>query len=156
MVGYLVGEEGPLAGLTVSFEEGDEWILGRDPDTAQRVLEDPMVSRRHALVRKTPEGYILESFSTVNPVTQNGKIVSEPVFLKEGDILQIGSTYFRFSEKEPTEAQEAGELPPAEVEDFSSLRIGLTGDGRWLLKVVSGPNSGAESVLQKGETYILG
>jgi len=37
MKGYLVAEEGPLAGLILSFEEGiedHEWVLGRDPDVA--------------------------------------------------------------------------------------------------------------------------
>ena len=160
MTGFLIGEEGPLTGLTISFEEGEEWIVGRDPDSAQIVLEDPMVSRKHAFVRKTPEGYLLENYSTVNPVTQNGMVVTEPIYLKEGDILQIGSTYFRFSEKEAAPKKEELEAFSEAKEgaplDFSALNLGLTTDARWLLKVISGPNSGAESALQKGSTYILG
>ena len=45
MNGYLVAEEGPLAGMTVAFEEGiddQEWLLGRDPESVDVVLEDPM------------------------------------------------------------------------------------------------------------------
>jgi hypothetical protein len=38
MTGYLIAEEGPLAGLVVRFEEGQEWILGRDPDEVFTVL----------------------------------------------------------------------------------------------------------------------
>lgn len=160
MTGFLIGEEGPLSGLTISFEEGDEWLLGRDPEAVQVVLEDPMVSRRHALVQKTPEGFLLENFSTVNPVTQNGMVVADPIFLKEGDILHIGSTYFRFTEKGARAAEEELEAFPARGEgaplDLSALNLGLTSDARWLLKVISGPNSGAESGLQKGSTYIVG
>ena len=160
MTGFLIGEEGPLSGLTVSFEEGDEWVVGRDPDSAQIVLEDPMVSRKHAFVRKTPEGFLLENYSTVNPVTQNGKVVAEAIYLKEGDILQIGSTYFRFSEKAAAPREEELEAFPSGKEgaalDLSALNLGLTTDARWLMKVISGPNSGAESGLQKGSTYILG
>src|SRR3989338_2965570 len=74
MAPFLIGEEGPLSGLTVSFEEGDEWVIGRDPDLARVVLEDPMVSRKHACVRRTDLGYLLDNYSTVNPVTQNGKV----------------------------------------------------------------------------------
>ena len=50
MAGHLIAEEGPLAGLVISFEEGEEWLLGRDPDEATIVLEDPMVSRKHVSV----------------------------------------------------------------------------------------------------------
>ncbi len=159
MTGFLIGEQGPLSGLTVSFEEGEEWVIGRDPDTAQVVLEDPMVSRKHAMVSKTPEGFLLDNFSTVNPVTQNGKVVSEPIYLKEGDILQIGSTYFRFAEKEPgakTELEAFPEKREVGILDISALNLGIIGEARWLLKVITGPNSGAESGLQKGSTYVLG
>lgn len=159
MVGFLIGEEGPLAGFTVDFKDGKEWILGRDPEFATLVLEDPMVSRKHARVRSTPEGYELENFSTVNPVTQNGKIVSDPIYLVEGDILQIGSTYFRFTQHAPDSDEEIGALPasePSVASELKGLNLGLTTEGRYLIKVVSGPNAGAESPLLKGETYILG
>ena len=99
MTGYLIAEEGPLAGLVVRLEDTDQWVLGRDPDEVSIVLEDPMVSRKHVICKLTAEGYILENLSSVNPVTQNGKVITEPVLLREHDILQIGSTFFRFSEK---------------------------------------------------------
>ena len=163
MAGYLIAEEGPLAGLVVRFEEGEEWTLGRDPDEVSLVLEDPMVSRKHVICRLTAEGYILENLSSVNPATQNGKVITEPVLLREGDILQIGSTFFRFSEKTPTFAEPFETiLPPEEPqvieekEDLSSVSVEAGGEVRWLLKVVSGPNSGAEFAMQRGSTYILG
>lgn len=163
MAGYLIAEEGPLAGLVVRFEEGEEWILGRDPDEVTIVLEDPMVSRKHVICRLTAEGYILENLSSVNPATQNGKVITEPVLLREGDILQVGSTFFRFSEKAPSFYEPYEVIhPPIETEvveekeDLSSVNVEAAGEVRWLLKVISGPNSGAEFALQKGSTYILG
>jgi type III secretion system YscD/HrpQ family protein len=176
MNSYLIAEEGPLAGVTIAFEEEagttNEWTLGRDPDTADIVLEDPMVSRRHVTVRLTPEGFILENLSSVNPATQNGMMVAEPVLLKEGDIIQIGSTFFHFTENEPEEASseyegfsEDEEAPPEEIgaeeahapaEAPSELHFGPSADTRWLLKVISGPNAGAEFSMVKGQTYLLG
>lgn len=164
MAGYLIAEEGPLAGLVVRFEEGEEWILGRDPDEVSIVLEDPMVSRKHVICRLTAEGYILENLSSVNPATQNGKVITEPVLLREGDILQIGSTFFRFTEQTPSffaEPSEEISLPQEaeaieEKEDLSSVNVEPGGEVRWLLKVISGPNSGAEFAMQRGSTYILG
>lgn len=162
MTGYLIAEEGPLAGLIVRLEEGEEWILGRDPDEVSIVLEDPMVSRKHVICRLTAEGYILENLSSVNPATQNGKVITEPVLLREGDILQIGSTFFRFSEKTPHLEEELyAEIssPPEiaeEKEDLSSVAVESLDEARWLLKVISGPNSGAEFAVHRGSTYILG
>jgi type III secretion system YscD/HrpQ family protein len=163
MAGYLVAEEGPLAGLIARFEEGEEWILGRDPDEVSIVLEDPMVSRKHVICRLTAEGYILENLSSVNPATQNGKVITEPVLLREGDILQVGSTFFRFTEKsQPIFAEPLEEVLPQETElveekeDLSSVSVETGSEVRWLLKVISGPNSGAEFALQPASTYILG
>lgn len=163
MAGYLIAEEGPLAGVTIRFEEGTEWVLGRDPDEVSIVLEDPMVSRRHVICRLTPEGFLLENLSSVNPATQNGKVIMDSVLLREGDILQIGSTFFRFTEIKPQETEE----PPAaanaeepihfeEMEDLSSVSFGTSDMTKWLLKVISGPNTGAEFALEKDSTYILG
>lgn len=158
MSAFLIGEEGPLAGLLVRFEEGEEWVLGRDPDVAGQVLEDPMVSRRHVICRLTPEGYVLENLSAVNPATQNGKVITEPTLLREGDIIQIGSTFFRFSEQEPTAVPSLApsfEELPFEEGDLSHLEA-TTPEERWMIKVISGPNTGAEFSLGKDKTYILG
>jgi len=161
MAGYLIAEEGPLSGLTIRFEEGNEWILGRDPDVAGTVLEDPMVSRRHVICRLTPEGYVLENLSSVNPATQNGKIISEPVLLHEGDIIQVGNTFFRFTEHVVNEGTESsspiGESSFDETStDLASLTIAPLPDTRWLLKVVAGPNAGAEFHMEKGASYVIG
>ncbi|MDN3505973.1 MAG: type III secretion system inner membrane ring subunit SctD [Simkaniaceae bacterium] len=164
MKGYLIAEEGPLAGLTVSFEDGEddrEWSLGRDPETSDIVLEDPMVSRKHALVSVTPEGFLFENLSSVNPATQNGMVIAEPVLLKEGDIIQIGSTFFNFTEKTPEVEQappEREEVLPAEEGGAmaSELHFGPSPDTRWLLKVISGPNAGAEFAMRKGSNYLIG
>lgn len=155
MAGYLIAEEGPLAGLTLHFEEGSEWVLGRDPDVSTFVLEDPMVSRRHVICRLNLDGYSLENLSTVNPATQNGKIISDPVLLQEGDILQIGNTFFRFTEKKPINDKDASAFLE-DPESLSSIQVSSLPHTRWLLKVVSGPNSGAEFPMQKGGIYTLG
>jgi len=154
MAGYLIAEEGPLSGFIVRFEEGTEWTLGRDPDVATIVLEDPMVSRKHAICTLTSEGFLLENLSTVNPATQNGKVIVEPVLLREGDILQIGSTFFRFTEKKP--AGEEKPLPEHEHPDLSSIQFVPEKETKWLLKVIAGPNAGAEFNMERASTYIVG
>ncbi len=152
MAGYLIAEEGPLSGQAIRFEEGNEWVLGRDPDEAGIVLEDPMVSRKHVICRLTGEGYVLENLSSVNPATQNGRVITEAVLLREGDIIQVGNTFFRFTEKNPSEKIEM----PAPFETHEQLSLEGSADARWLLKVVSGPNTGAEFNMEKASTYIVG
>jgi type III secretion system YscD/HrpQ family protein len=155
MAGYLIGEEGPLDGLILRFEEGTEWVMGRDPDVVGLVLEDPMVSRRHVICRLTAEGYVLENLSAVNPATQNGMIISEPVLLREGDIIQIGNTFFRFSESLP----KIEVIPPSLLEepaDLTSLSVSSAPEAKWMIKVITGPNAGAEFYMHKGKTYVIG
>lgn len=166
MSGYLIAEEGPLAGTTVSLLEekaSAQWTLGRDPDLCDVLLEDPMVSRKHAVISLTPEGFIFENLSSVNPATQNGKLIAEPVILKEGDILQIGTTFFRFTEIAPAvpiiseeEVPEEEEEPEIAHEPATEVPFGTTPETRWLLKVISGPNAGAEFAMRPGKSYLIG
>lgn len=158
MTGYLIAEEGPLSGTCIVFDNEDTWTIGRDPDEVSIVLEDPMVSRKHAICRLTSEGFILENLSTINPITQNGKVVADPVLLKENDIVQIGSTFFRFTlvaPKEPVfdEPQKdiMEDLEPIDLSDASTQA-----PSSWLLKVITGPNSGAEFNLKMNTSYTLG
>ena len=152
MAGYLIGEEGPLTGFVARFEEEEEWVLGRDPEVASIVLEDPLVSRRHVICRHTEEGYVLENVSTTNPALYNGQILIEPVLLQEGDLIKIGSSVFRFSHSYPN-------LEIEDVKDDTDLinvRIGSGSLGRFIIKVTNGPNAGAEFSMQKGSSYVLG
>ena len=162
MAAYLIAEEGPLAGLIIRMEEGEEWTLGRDPDEVTVTLEDPMVSRKHVVCRQTQEGYLLENLSSVNPATQNGKVIIDSVLLSEGDILQIGSTFFRFTEQAPAEEKTADTTPAEEplsfedYDDLSNITLGGSSLTRWLIKAISGPNAGGEFYLEKSKSYIIG
>ncbi|PWU13333.1 MAG: EscD/YscD/HrpQ family type III secretion system inner membrane ring protein [Chlamydiae bacterium] len=152
MAGYLIGEEGPLTGFVARFEEEEEWVLGRDPEVASIVLEDPLVSRRHVICRHTEGGYVLENVSTTNPALVNGQILIEPVLLQEGDLVKIGSSVFTFSHSYPNVESE-------DVKDDADLihvRIGSGSLGRFIIKVTNGPNAGAEFSMQKGSSYVLG
>ena len=169
MNGFLIAEEGPLAGLTIRMDSGDEWLIGRDPEASYQVLEDPMVSRRAAMIRKTDSGFFLENLSDVNPATVNGNPAKEPLLLTEGDTVQIGGTLFRFTEIDPEgeklpdekpaeeSLEEEQEEAPAESDDiFSSFKFTGGEETRWIIKVISGPNSGAEFALEPGTAAVIG
>ncbi len=161
MAGFLIAEEGPLTGLVIRFEEGEEWVLGRDPDVSYQAIEDPMVSRKHVICRKTDEGYLLENLSAINPASINGKVMEETVLLQEGDTVQIGNVFFRFTLKDPAmvkEIKEEVEAPTIyeEEDELGGLAFRGAANARWIIKVISGPNAGAEFGLHEGATLIIG
>lgn len=217
MAAKLVAEEGNLKGLVLSLDEGEQWIIGRDPDACQLLIEDPSASRRHLLCRNTPEGIVVENLSATNPVQVNEEEVKEPRLLQTGDSVKIGSGVFRFYAEaaaqlikedpvtsEPSASKNGTEHPaenlPQAIEDvniqqeapqpmankpqvqvseienpveerhntifdeenpddknvLAEIDFGLVDTGRWLLKVIGGPNNGAEFSMQSGSTYIIG
>ncbi|MDN3507746.1 MAG: type III secretion system inner membrane ring subunit SctD [Simkaniaceae bacterium] len=162
MAAFLIAEEGPLAGTVVRLEDGEEWVLGRDPDSATCLLEDPMISRKHVLCRETKEGYEIENLSAVNPALLNGNEIVEVLPLQEGDTLQIGDNLFRFTEKLPEMPEEDVDDDDDEATIFSdsspldSLSLTSSIPTRWMIKVVTGPNSGAEISLFADTTYTIG
>ena len=98
MPAHLIAEEGPLKGLVLNLE-GEEWIVGRDPDAADFVLEDSAVSRKHMRIVKRPDGIFIENLSKVNPAMVGDHEVVSRIRLKEGDKVKIGHTVFLFSEE---------------------------------------------------------
>ena len=96
MAAKLVAEEGLLKGLVLSLEDGDQWIIGRDPDACQLLVEDPSTSRKHLICRTSPEGILVENLSETNPTEVNEEKIKEPRLLRNGDAVKIGDGTFRF------------------------------------------------------------
>ena len=70
-----------------------EHVLGRAPECAV-CIDDPAVSRSHALITVRGTGVTVEDLGSRNGVTVNGKKALEPTALAEGDEIGIGDTYF--------------------------------------------------------------
>src|SRR5438874_1248153 len=93
----LVAEEGDLKGLVLPLEEGDTWVIGRDPDECQLVVEDPLTSRKHLIAKKTDLGITVQNLSSTNPILINDEATDdEPRLLQQGDTVKIGGETFRF------------------------------------------------------------
>ena len=85
--GRLVVTRGP--------NTGSEWDLehvittaGRHPDS-DIFLDDVTVSRRHAIFRRTPEGFVVRDVGSLNGTYVNRELV-EAATLTTGDEVQIG------------------------------------------------------------------
>lgn len=101
MPGVLaVREEG--GALRHVFEE--RAVIGRDPDCDIR-LASHSVSRRHALVEKTPNGWVVRDLGSANGTRVNGARVTEAP-LVAGAAVMFGEVeaLFTVESREPTGA----------------------------------------------------
>lgn len=256
MAEKFVAEEGVLKGLVLTFENGSEWTIGRDPDNCQLIVEDPEASKLHARCVRTEEGMLIENLSADQPTEVNGIALTGPMVLHPEDRVKIGSSIFRFqlgeqapnptgfgpqkdderkveekgvemSEMEaaqkgntsnngPEDQSPAQEMLTDEIEErheeselkelegddifaadehaidtekdsagkehpieqmtkeeemdtifrdeasekekdlLAEVNFDILETGRWLLKVVGGPNTGAEFSMQSSTTYLIG
>src|SRR4051812_3002415 len=86
----LVIQEGAGAGSHHPVD--GELILGREQSTANLVIPDAGVSRRHARVLPHNGGVIVEDLGSSNGTYVNGERISGPVELGTGDEVQLGAT----------------------------------------------------------------
>lgn len=85
----------------VSLTDGREYlvntvpfVIGREA-TAGLVVESDLVSRRHAELLAVPGGNSLVDLSS-NGVWVNGRRITAPVMLRQGDVIRVGDAEFRY------------------------------------------------------------
>jgi len=87
-------------GRVVSLTDGREYavgqslVFGRDA-SCEVVITNKDVSRRHAEIMPTPQGYVIVDSST-NGTLVNGQRVHGQVVLARADVVRIGDHEFRF------------------------------------------------------------
>lgn len=84
---HVVVTRGPLAGRC--YAVGTELIVGRQD--ADLLIDDPQVSRRHAVVRAIDGELQVEDLGSANGTFVNGARVDEPRPLCHGDEIGIGT-----------------------------------------------------------------
>jgi len=106
-------------------------MIGRDASVAI-AIDDPSVSRFHAEVRREAGGFALHSLGSSGTLL-NGRKLTAPVLLTEGDVLEIARRRWRFTHSAP------GEAPPAPRD--------LPTDRPWRARA---PETGAIDVVSEG------
>ena len=145
-----------LAGVVdLRFHVGSGLVsFGRGPDN-DVVLDDPLVSRRHASARSSGDGWLVTDLGGRNPTLANGVEISGDAAVGAGDVLTLGSTDVLVT------ATGFTPVPAAEqhlVVDGVSLRlpggrqllsdVGVDGRPGELIAVV-GPSGAGKSTLLK-------
>lgn len=115
------GAAKPTAGLVngrlVCLTDGREYaiakaslVMGRDAG-CDVVVESKNVSRKHAEIVTSPNGYLLIDHST-NGITVNGEKVQGQRLLARADVIRIGEDDFRFYADQPPGGGKPVPAPP--------------------------------------------
>lgn len=104
--GPNAGKYFPLANRPLS--------AGRDPARDIQLL-DPKVSRKHFMVRKTGDEFVIVPFKSVNGVILNGDELTGESVLRDRDTIEVGDTTLRFRVND--DAQQTNALCQQKVAD---------------------------------------
>lgn len=111
------------------------------------VLDDPEVSRQHALLRREDDAYVVEDLGTSNGTLVNGAMVRQAE-LRPDDVIQIGECSFQFcrSPEDPREtlrhvipASRLRGFQPLPEDASGSTMLGLPSDDDALWNAASRP-----------------
>jgi pSer/pThr/pTyr-binding forkhead associated (FHA) protein len=95
-IGVLIVRAGAQAGARFSLDETST-KLGRHPDS-EISLDDITVSRRHAEIERTADGYVASDAGSLNGTYVNQERIDR-MLLRHGDELQIGKFRLVFFER---------------------------------------------------------
>lgn len=101
---------GPEGAETEHELASKETRIGRVAPMVDLVVNDGRASRLHAVVRKLQSGYTIVDLNSANGTFVNEKRIREHL-LREGDVVRIGETTFRFEPSRATPQVEQVDRP---------------------------------------------
>ncbi len=117
----LVIVAGPSRGTQVALE-ANEVVLGRD-SACEVCLPDATLSRRHAALARTPDGWRLRDLGSLNGLRVNGLSTADHL-LAPADRIELGSSVLVYQLEGPDAGDGAPELPEPNV--LSTIRLPLS------------------------------
>jgi phosphoserine phosphatase RsbU/P len=88
---------GPLSGQLFQLDR-ELTIIGRNPD-CDLVLPPKSVSRKHAAILRKTAGFELKDIGSTRGTFVNGRKLTEPLLLEDGQTLQIGELLLTFNSR---------------------------------------------------------
>jgi pSer/pThr/pTyr-binding forkhead associated (FHA) protein len=118
----------PPAHLVLELSAGESRIIpllgdlriGRGSGNDLR-LPDPKLSRRHALISVTAEGYLLQDMESRNGIFVNDSRLREPYLLRDGDVICLGDVRLTFRPEEASASSPP--LPPPPPQPVAYLIV---------------------------------
>lgn len=107
----LIVETGPASGTRFTF--GPSAVVGRVPP-ADVVLDNPTVSRRHAMLRRADRHCSVVDLGSINGTFVDGRRIERPTRITEGTLLQFGAVRVRYVE-------DAAQSAPAGIDALEAI-----------------------------------
>jgi pSer/pThr/pTyr-binding forkhead associated (FHA) protein len=91
----------PHSPLSLQFPRGagGEFSIGRDA-SCDLAIADMTVSRRHATLERTPDGWLLSDLESTNGTRVNGWRVRGKVAVRPGDLISFGDLVAVFARED--------------------------------------------------------
>lgn len=136
------------------------WLQGRctigRQDDNDLVLDTTVLSRHHALLSASPDGFILTDLRSSNGTYVNHELAQRPVLLHDGDEIQIGDAVLRYRCTRQLEIRDALDDNPNATRLMHNVRPRLC----WLLVTdIAGYSTlneqiGSEAALKRLQRWI--
>ncbi len=127
----LVGQGGSLNGYRWSI--AGEITIGRT-SACEIMISNQQVSRKHARIYISPDGFALEDLNSKNGTFHNGKPVAEITNLEDGDIIQIAlAQEFVFLGQDATVPLSPGDFESSVISYFRRIRLEKDSHRTWIL-----------------------
>ncbi len=91
MAGQLRPTGGPIGADVIALPRSRAFRIGRDASSDLQVF-DPRISRNHAEINRRGNDYIVSDLNSTNGIYINGRRITEPALLRDGDAVEIGNT----------------------------------------------------------------
>lgn len=98
----LLANDGTQRALQTFPIVGDDVIIGR-AESCGIQIEDPSVSRTHARIQRTAQGFVVQELSPTNGILVGGQRVRS-LTLTPGTVFQLGNLQLQFHSHDPRQA----------------------------------------------------
>lgn len=127
----IVGQGGPLNGYRWSLNQ--QLIIGRT-GSCDIAITNQQVSREHARIFITESVPCIEDLGSKNGTFHNGKPVTDPVQLDDGDVIQIAlAQEFIFLGQDATVPLAPGDFESSVISYFRRIRLEKDSHRAWIL-----------------------
>ena len=85
-----------LNGETIPLASDREYVIGRDPETCNIVINDEGVSRKHAVIYARGGRFFIKDYGSMNGTVVNRERIGSPLGLLPGDEIGVSTQKFLF------------------------------------------------------------
>jgi len=139
---------------TVELGRAGQFVAGRDGTGGRRLVvgvPDSWVSTSHAVLRYSPPSWILEDTKSKNGTLINGRL-EKRAELADGDLIELGHSFFLFREALATSTDEPALLKSGEIRSAAPGLMTLLPCLAAELRKLEAMADSTESVVLQGES----